>query len=89
MYLTRYNNSNQILPFPIEDLSNVVFSKYFEGMNNIPNSYSKVKISTETFKPISLENNKINTNLGFSEIHIVKSKSKKIEKFTLGNSACL
>lgn len=88
-YLSRYNNSNQILPFPIEDLSNVVFSKYFEGMNNIPNSYSKVKISTETFKPSSLENNKINTNLGFSEIHIVKSKSKKIEKFTLGNSACL
>lgn len=88
-YLTRYNNSNQILPFPIEDLSNVVFSKYFEGMNNIPNSYSKVKISTETFKPISLEDDKINTNLGFSEIHIVKSKSKKIEKFTLGNSACL
>nr|DAR76560.1 MAG TPA: hypothetical protein [Caudoviricetes sp.] len=58
-------------------------------MNNIPNSYSKVKISTETFKSISLKYDKINTNLGFSEIHIVKSKSKKIEKFTLGNSACL
>lgn len=90
-YLTRYNNSNQILPFPIEDLSNVVFSMYLQGLNNIPNSYSKVKISTETFKPNSFlyPNDVLNTNLGFSEIHIVKSKSKKIEKFTLGNSACL
>lgn len=90
--LTRYNNDVG-LPIPVEDLSNVIFLKdsVFDGMAHIPNIYNKIKISTETFEVLkgNLEYNYINTNLGFSEIHIVKSKSKKIEKLTLGNSACL
>ena len=88
-WLSRYNNIDRCLPIPIEDLSNIEFSNYFYGMNNIPNNYSKVKLSTETFKSSPYAENTINTNLGFSEIHIVKSASKKINKFILGNSACL
>lgn len=91
--LTRYNNTDKGLPIPVEDLSNVIFLKdsVIGGMAHIPNTYNKIKISTETFEVLKdvLEYNYINTNLGFSEIHIVKSKSKKIKKFTLGNSACL
>lgn len=79
---TRYNNFLSAMPILTEDLSNARFSNYISCLNNIPNTYSKVKINTETFS-------KGTTNLGFAEIHIVKSASKKIEKFTLGNSACL
>ena len=92
--VTRYNNNSTTLLIPIEDLSNVQFSGKminFIGMNNIPNNYSKVKISTETFNSLIVENNNYiaNINLGFSEIHIVKSESKKIKNFILNNSACL
>lgn len=93
-FLSRYNNIYTTLLLPVEDLSNTCFSgnmKNFIGMNNIPNNYSKVKISTETFDSLIVENkNDINNiNLGFSEIHIVKSESKKIKNFILNNSACL
>lgn len=91
--LTRYYNNDKGLPIPVEDLSNVIFLKnsVIDGMAHIPNTYSKIKISTETFEVLkdALKYNYVNTNLGFSEIHIIKSKSKKIKKFTLGNSACL
>jgi hypothetical protein len=92
--LTRYNNTYTTLLLPVEDLSNTCFSgkmQNFIGMNNIPNNYSKVKISTETFDSLIVENkNDINNiNLGFSEIHIVKSESKKIKNFIFNNSACL
>lgn len=90
-WLSRYNNTDRTLLIPVEDLSNVIFRDALDisGMNNIPNNYSKVKLSTETFESLPYTENTINTNLGFSEIHIVKSASKKINKFILGNSACL
>lgn len=93
-YLTRYNNNITGLIIPVEDLSNVIFLKDSNvyGMAHIPNTYSKIKISTETFEVVSdqaIKYNYTNLNLGFSEIHIVKSKSKKIKRFILGNSACL
>lgn len=79
--LSRYNNIERTLPIPMEDLSNVIFQNDVYALNNIRDSYSKVKVSTETFKYCE--------NLGFSEIHIVKSESKKIKNFIFGNSACL
>lgn len=90
--LTRYNNITGSLPIPIQDLSDIIFQGKVTGMNNILKNYSTVHISTETFKSqLVFDQNDpyINTNLGFSEIYIVKSESKKIEKFTLGNSSCL
>lgn len=90
-WLSRYNNTDRTLLIPVEDMSNIIFHNmlYISGMNNIPNNYSKVKLSTETFESLPYTEDTINTNLGFSEIHIVKSASKKINKFILGNSACL
>ena len=90
-WLSRYNNTDRTLLIPVEDMSNIIFHNmlYISGMNNIPNNYSKVKLSTETFESLPYTENTINTNLGFSEIYIVKSASKKINKFILGNSACL
>lgn len=85
---TRYNNIKSTMPIHTEDLSNAKFSSAVQFLNNIPNTYSKVKISTETFRQ-SYDEDSVNVNLGFSEIHIVKSESKKIKNFTLGNSACL
>jgi len=79
--LSRYNNIERTLPIPMEDLSNVIFQNDVYALNNISNSYSKIKVSTETFKYCE--------NLGFSEIHIVKSESKKIKNFIFGNSASL
>ena len=84
-YGTRYNNFNNALPIPMEDLSNVVFSKIPMYLNNIPNYESIVKISTETFP--SSTNDFI--NLGFTEIHITKSKSKIINNSIFQSSACL
>ena len=82
---SRYNNFNNALPIPKEDLSNVVFSKIPIYLNNIPNYESIVKISTETFP--SSTNNFV--NLGFTEIHITKSKSKIINNSIFQTSACL
>lgn len=92
--LTRYNNIRNCLPIPkpehFIDLSDVVFSTPYFAIDNIPKqTNSAAIISTETFKSLPYTENTINTNLGFSEIHIVKSASKKINKFILGNSACL
>lgn len=82
---SRYNNNYTTLPIPVEDLSNVVFyGKDISVMNNIPKNYSTVKISTETFNNFYLID-----QLGFSEIHIVKTACKKIKQGMLGNSACL
>lgn len=82
---SRYNNNYTTLPIPVEDLSNVVFyGKDISVINNVPNNYSKVKISTETFKDFGILD-----QVCFSENHIIKSKSKKINNNTLGNSACL
>ena len=82
---TRYNNFSNALPIPMEDLSNVVFSKTPIYLNNIPNYESIVKISTETFP--SSTNSLV--NLGFTEIHITKSKSKIINNSIFQTSACL
>ena len=82
---TRYNNFNNALPIPMEDLSNVVFSRTPIYINNIHNQESTVKVSTETF-PSST--NSI-VNLGFTEIHITKSKSKIINNSIFQTSACL
>lgn len=82
---SRYNNNKTTLPIPVEDLSNVIFyGKDISGINNVPNNYSKVKISTETFKDFGILD-----QVNFSENHIIKSESKKINNSTLGNSACL
>ena len=52
---SRYSNNYTTLPIPVEDLSNVVFyGKDISGINNVPNNYSKVKISTETFKDFGI-----------------------------------
>lgn len=82
---SRYNNFNNTLPIPMEDLTNVIFDKTPIYINNIPNRESTVKISTETFSP-TIKNM---VNMGFTEIHIVKSKSKVINNNIFEQSACL
>lgn len=84
-YGTRYNNFNNTLPIPMEDLTNVIFDKTPIYINNIPNRESTIKISTETFSP-TIKNM---VNMGFTEIHIVKSKSKVINNNIFQQSACL